>query len=84
MSTETKTIRNHEGRPILAEINPRTGDPQVFPYTEADSRVLAVVINEDGSGHLIEVAESIRDHRAAYQSGHTLNCRGNLRRGLCH
>lgn len=82
--TATIRIRKHDGTHVIAEVNPRTGDPQVFPFTEADSRVLAAVINEDGSGHLIEVAQSIRDHRQAYRAGHTLNCRGDLYRGLCH
>lgn len=73
----TKIVRNGQGRRVMAEINPRTGDPQVFPYTEADSWVLANTPDTD-------VAQSVRDHRDGYRAGHTTACRGDLFRGLCH
>ena len=80
----TKIVRNGRGHRVMAELNPRTGDPQVFPYTEADSNVIRLAAEEPDNAHVQEVAQSIRDHREAYRAGHTTACRGDLRRGLCH
>ncbi len=84
------TLRiSFQGRRYLAERS-ATGDPQVWPYRECDSNALGAraqldpTDNSDTANLLREVAQSICDHRAAYRNGHTLNCRGDLYRGLCH
>lgn len=55
----------------------RNGDPQRFPYNTASSEALQ---EQPGS----DLAQSIRDHRAAYERGHTIDCDGRLYRGFCH
>lgn len=79
----TTMIRNFEGRRTLAEISP-TGDPQVFPFTQDCSEALTLAKANPDNAHLQEIAQSVRDHRDGYRAGHTLNCQGNLFRGLCH
>jgi hypothetical protein len=82
--TATVRVRRDNGTTVLAEVNPETGDPQVFPYLEVDDRVLRLVQEDPGNTHLQELAQQVRDHRAAYEARHTPECRADLRRGLCH
>lgn len=78
-----------QGRSYLAE-RFTTGEPQVFPYRNVDSAAVRAANALDADDHsdsatyVREVAQSIRDHRESYRNGHTLNCRGDLYRGLCH
>jgi hypothetical protein len=53
------------------------GDPQRFPYNTASSEALRQWPASD-------LAQSIRDHRAAYERNHTIACDGHLYRGFCH
>lgn len=82
--TETKTIRKPNGQRVMVEINPRTGDPQAFPFTEADSNAIRLANENPQNAALQELAQSVRDHREGFRQGHTLDCPGNLARGLCH
>jgi hypothetical protein len=67
-----------------------SGDPQVFPFDNASSDCVRAARELDqadaGSDaqYLREVAASVKDHRESFRRGHTVACRGDLYRGLCH
>jgi len=73
---ETMIERIHQIEIDRAERN-AAGDPQRFPYNQASTWVLE---NQPTS----DLAQSIRDHRAAYERSHTIDCDGHLYRGFCH
>lgn len=66
------------------------GDPQRFPYDDRSSAAVAAGMaltaddHSDTAETIRELAQMVRDHRDTYRLGHTLNCRGDLRRGYCH
>lgn len=72
-----------------AEFN-EVGDPQRFPYDDRSTAAVRAMRALDTDDHsdtaetIREVGQMVRDHRAAYRLGHTINCRGDLRRGYCH
>jgi len=60
------------------------GEPQQFPFDSASTGAVAAANAHPDNAYLVEVAQSVRDHRDSYRNGHTLNCRGDLYRGFCH